>query len=99
MKYLVISGCVTVSLSLFFICLSNNGTTEPDEPNTLPNLTMLKLVWLALFWTSCFAVSACKISSAKRLVAPITLVGLTALSVDIKIKASTPVANAALEAA
>jgi hypothetical protein len=37
----------------------------------------------------------CSTTSAARLVAPITLVGLTALSVEISTKVSTPASSAA----
>ena len=39
--------------------------------------------------------SACRINSDNRLVLPITLVGRTALSVEISTKLATPVCNAA----
>ncbi|MNN74522.1 hypothetical protein D3C81_1907310 [compost metagenome] len=39
--------------------------------------------------------SACKISSDNRLVLPMTLVGRTALSVEMSTKLATPVCNAA----
>ncbi len=42
-----------------------------------------------------FAARPCKTNSAKRLLAPIVLVGLTALSVEINTKVSTPHAMAA----
>ncbi|MNW16867.1 hypothetical protein D3C71_2158710 [compost metagenome] len=40
--------------------------------------------------------NACKISSARRLVEPMTLVGRTALSVEMSTKHLTPLAMAAL---
>ena len=46
--------------------------------------TIEKIV-LEFFWAN-----ACKISSENLLLAPITLVGLTALSVEIKTKFSSP---------
>ena len=63
------------------ICFLNNGTTDPCEPKTLPNLTVINLVLefenLSLDWI---------IDSANFFVAPIALDGLTALSVDINTK-------------
>ena len=38
-KYLIISGCVTVTGPPFLICSLKSGITEPFEPKTLPNLT------------------------------------------------------------
>ena len=39
MKYLIISGCVTVTGPPSLICFLNNGMTDPFDPKTLPNLT------------------------------------------------------------
>ena len=85
MKYLIMSLCVTVKGPPLSICFLNNGITEPLEPKTLPNLVIMNLVLPAatVFWQQ-------TIISAMRLVAPITFVGLTALSVEIKINLSTP---------
>jgi len=60
----------------------NSGITLPLLPRTLPNLTVVYVVVLSCEsdWTN---------NSAALLVAPITLVGLTALSVDIMTKFST----------
>ena len=58
------------------ICFLNNGITEPLEPNTLPKRVVMNLVLLSFCRQLIYI-------SAKRLVAPITLVGFTALSVDI----------------
>ena len=82
MKYLIISLCVNVTGPPSDICFLNKGITEPLLPNTFPNLTATNSVLLFLF-------NACTIISHKRLVAPITLVGFTALSVDIKTNFST----------
>ncbi len=72
------------------ICSRNKGTTEPDEPSTLPKRTMVKRV--AEFSSA----KPCKTNSASRLLAPIVLVGRTALSVEINTKVSTWLAIAAL---
>ena len=66
----------------FRICFLNNGITEPDEPNTFPKRTILKQVRESFNWSD----NACKHSSAIRLLAPMTFVGRTALSVEIKTK-------------
>ncbi len=39
MKYLTMSGCVTVTGPPASICALNFGTTEPFDASTLPNLT------------------------------------------------------------
>ena len=44
MKYRVISGWVTFTGPPSAICLRKVGTTEPDEPRTLPNRTALNFV-------------------------------------------------------
>ena len=78
MKYLIISGWVTVTGPPFFICSLKRGITDPFEPKTFPNLTATNSVYslfLAIDWI---------ISSQTLFEAPMTLVGLTALSVDIK---------------
>ena len=65
------------------ICSRKRGTTLPLLPSTLPKRTManevplpIACVWMAI--------------SASRFDAPITLVGFTALSVEMKMKRSTP---------
>ena len=82
-------ACVTVTGPPFLICSRNSGTTEPEESSTLPKRTMQKRVCVE---RSC---NACNASSAKRLVAPITLVGFTALSVEISTNVSTRHSSAA----
>ena len=77
MKYRVISGWVTVTGPPSAICRANSGTTLPAEPRTLPNRTIVKRV-------SVKESNATHTASAARLLAPIMLLGLTALSVDIK---------------
>ena len=72
------------------ICCSKTGTTEPDEPNTLPKRTMQKRVCCPGS-----AASACNTNSAMRLLAPMVLVGRTALSVEISTKVSTRASMAA----
>ncbi|MPM79080.1 hypothetical protein SDC9_126111 [bioreactor metagenome] len=61
------------------ICFLNKGITDPFEFRTLPKRTAAKVV------TPLF-LKACTINSTILFVAPITLVGLTALSVEIRIK-------------
>src|SRR5690606_25816905 len=63
------------------------GMTLPSEPSTLPKRTVTKRVGLT-------AASACTYISARRLVAPITEVGLTALSVEIRTNWRAPKACA-----
>ena len=58
--------------------------TLPDEPNTLPNRTEV------IFICGLFFCKACSPISANRLLAPITLVGLIALSVEIMTKSFVP---------
>ena len=60
-------------------CL-NLDTTDPEDPNTLLNLTIEKTVFLVAL-----SASYCKTMSAIRLEQPIILVGRTALSVEIKV--------------
>ncbi len=62
--------------------------TLPDEPSTLPKRTEMKRVPLG----RCIAWQTI---SASRLLAPMTLVGFTALSVEIITNLSTPLACAA----
>ena len=83
MKKRVMSLCVTVTGPPCAIWRWNVGTTLPLVPSTLPKRTAEKCVAL-----SCSKL--CTIISAMRLVAPMTLVGLTALSVEIITKRSTP---------
>src|SRR5258706_14838673 len=71
------SGSVTVTGPPRSIWDEKIGTTEPAEPRTLPNRTTEKRgpsPVVCSDWIS---------DSASRLVAPITLVGSTALSVEI----------------
>ena len=63
--------------------------TLPLEPSTLPKRTAMKRVTVP--WAA-----QCEMTiSAARLVAPMTLVGLTALSVEISTKRCTPASAAA----
>jgi hypothetical protein len=73
MKYRFMSGCVTVTGPPSSICFLNVGITLPELPSTFPNRTATNFVFdrLAMLWMY---------SSARRLVAPITDVGFTALS-------------------
>ena len=83
MKKRFISGSVIVIGPPRLICRSNSGTTDPRLPSTLPNLTAAKarLERKAASRT---------ITSASRLDAPMTLVGDTALSVEISTSRSVP---------
>ena len=69
------------------ICFLKMGMTLPLEPSTLPKRTATYLVR-----PFCSARSS---SSATRLVAPMMLVGRTALSEEIMTKSSTPCSAAA----
>src|SRR5438093_2217535 len=74
MKYRDASGCVTVTGPPRAICLRNVGITDPSLPRTLPNRTAMNRVRPAskLFTRR----------SPSLFVAPMTLVGRTALSVE-----------------
>ena len=71
------------------ICSRNFGTTLPLLPRTLPKRTMTKLVPNSS-WSPWMTISA------RRLLAPMTLVGLTALSVETSTNLGTPAAWQAL---
>ena len=74
---------LTVSELLFLICSRKVGITEPLEPITLPNLTIVKLIFFI------FEQDEKKyptIISPNFLVYPRILLGLTALSELIKTK-------------
>ncbi len=78
---------VTVTGPPRSICSRNLGTTLPVDPSTLPKRTLtIRVRSAAKLWHS---------SSASRFDAPMTLVGLTALSVDTNTSFSTPFAIAA----
>ena len=64
------------------ICLLKRGTTDPEELRTLPNLTIENIVFS--FCCLLLRSNSWIIISATRLEAPIIFVGLTALSVEIK---------------
>ena len=85
----MISGCVTVTGPPLAICSLNFGITLPLEPSTLPKRTAMNFV------PGCCAATDETTISAARLVAPITLVGLTALSVLMSTKRSARHAAAA----
>ncbi len=78
------SGCVTVTGPPFSICERKIGTTEPDEPSTLPNRTETNRV-VEWRWPA-----AATIHSAIALEAPITVCGLTALSVETRTNRLAP---------
>ena len=84
MKYRVISADVTVTGPPFSICFRNVGMTLPDELSTLPKRTATKRVW-----TSRRCPSDSMIHSQNAFDWPITVFGLTALSVEINTKRST----------
>ena len=80
-------GSVTVTGPPASICFLNSGMTEPLLPSTLPKRTATKSVcerslydWIII--------------SQILLVAPMTLVGLTALSVEIITNLPTPYLSA-----
>src|SRR5690554_2090747 len=81
-KYRIISGCVMVIGPPSSICLVNNGTTDPLEPNTFPKRVVMYLVNFSGFSFFNLRCNDCTYFSAIRLEAPITLLGLTALSVE-----------------
>ena len=70
------------------IWLRKIGTTLPEEPSTLPKRTEAKRV------PRCLCPAASTIHSAIAFEAPITVFGLTALSVEISTKRSTSEAAA-----
>ncbi len=78
------SGWVTVTGPPFSICERKIGTTEPDEPSTLPNRTETNRV-VEWRWPA-----AAMIHSAIALEAPMTVCGLTALSVETRTKRLAP---------
>ena len=81
-KYRIISGCVIVIGPPFAICLVNKGTTEPLDPKTFPKRVVINLVLFIspeILFLNC---KDCTYFSAILLLAPITLLGFTALSVD-----------------
>src|SRR5690606_800996 len=86
-KYLVASLLVIVMDLPDSNCFINKGTTEPFDPKIFPNRVDVKRVLLVMLKES-------KYFSAINLVIPITLTGLTALSVDIKTKVLVSCANA-----
>ena len=83
MKYRMMRLFVSVTGPPFAICLLNSGITEPAEPRTFPNR-------VALYLTFPCVLALCTSISHIRFVAPITFVGLTALSVDTIMKRSVP---------
>ena len=66
------------------ICSRKSGTTEPDDPSTLPKRTAQNEV------PALSALSAMIACSAARFVLPITEIGFTALSVEISTNRATP---------
>ena len=87
-KYRIMSLWVTVTGPPFSICFLNSGITEPLLPSTLPNRTATNSV---LEWR--FII--CTTISHILLEAPMMLVGLTALSVEIRTNRSVPYLSAA----
>ncbi len=77
------SGSVTVTGPPLRIWARNSGTTLPAESSTLPKRTVTKRVPSepVIDWQTI---------SARRFVAPSTLTGSTALSVEIRTKVPTP---------
>ena len=78
----------TVSGRPWVSCWRQMGRTLHAEPSTLPNRTMQNRVKLVRLTDWVY-------NSANRLVAPMTEVGLTALSVEIMTNRSTPAWSAA----
>ena len=76
-------GMVTQTGPPAWICFLKIGMTLPFEPSTLPKRTATYLVPALLL--------ARRTSSAIRFVAPMTLVGRTALSVEMRTKSWNPV--------
>src|ERR1051326_2946033 len=79
------SGCVTLTGPPASICAWKIGTTLPLLPRTLPKRTDTHFISRPLLTGR-----AETIRSQTRLVAPITLVGFTALSEEIIRKLRTP---------
>ena len=88
MKYRVTSRLVTVTGPPSAICRWNRGTTLPFEPSTLPKRTITLRVEVS-------PLHSATRSSTNRFVAPITLIGRTALSVEISTNVRAPAARAA----
>lgn len=84
MKYRSILGSVSMIGPPRLICFLNNGTTLPWLPSTFPNLTHTKTQFRPA--RAAFSLASCTSFSPTRLLAPITEVGLTALSVDTDIR-------------
>src|SRR5205085_7410336 len=96
MKYLTMSGCVTVTGPPASICALNFGTTEPFEASTLPKRTAIRRGGGAdRRQTANSASSAWAYISASRLVAPSTDTGSIALSVEMITTAAAAAATAA----
>jgi hypothetical protein len=82
-------GCVTVTGPPSAICFLKIGTALPRLPSTFPNRTETKT------WSDVARLDAAStIISTMRLDAPITDVGLTALSVEMFTKCVTPYLSA-----
>ncbi len=89
------SGWVTVTGPPASICFWKIGTTLPEEPRTLPNRTATNRVPPCPRTDCGRPLRDWMYSSANRFAAPMTLLGLTALSVLIRTNACTPAAAAA----
>ena len=90
MKKRVILGSVTVTGPPCSICFRKYGITLPLLPNTFPNRVVTNRVFPLISPRSIASPKLCTYISAKRFDAPITLVGFTALSVEIITIMSTP---------
>ncbi len=77
------SGCVTVTGPPRAICSLKSGTTLPADPSTLPKRTAVTLVREE-------RARSRTTSSATRFVAPMTELGFTALSVEMRTKRRAP---------
>ena len=86
MKKRLMSGCVIVSACFFSSWCCSVGTTLPLEPSTFPKRTDTQRMP--------FAGRDATISSHTRFVAPMILVGLTALSEEMSTKLPQPASSA-----
>src|SRR5258708_11762807 len=84
MKYLTMSGCVTVTGPPASICALNFGTTDPFEASTLPNRTEISRIGdlpterVARSWSN-----ALQYISAKSIVMPSIDTGTNTIYVTI----------------
>ena len=89
MKKRVISGCVTVTGPPRAIWRRKIGTTDPDEPRTLPKRTATNRVPTSARWPQ-----VSTIHSARAFDWPITVFGFAALSVETSTNRLAPYSTA-----